>query len=78
MVASSDRLDYRSRLQNYCQAEKISLPEFRVTKEEGPDHAKIFEVEVLLRGEPFGSGRASSKKEAEQLAAREALEREGV
>lgn len=78
VVASTNRLDYRSRLQNYCQAEKISLPVFRVTKEEGPDHAKIFEVEVLLRGEPLGSGRGSSKKEAEQLAAREALEREGV
>lgn len=77
-VASSDRLDYRSRLQNYCQAKKIALPEFRVTKEEGPDHAKIFEVEVLLRGESLGSGRGTSKKEAEQLAAREALEREGV
>lgn len=78
VVASANRLDYRSRLQNYCQAEKISLPEFRVVKEDGPDHEKVFEVEVLLRGESFGVGRGASKKEAEQLAAREALEREGV
>ena len=77
-VEAAEQLDYRSRLQNYCQAEKIELPKFRVVKEEGPDHAKIFEVEVLLRGEPCGTGRGSSKKDAEQSAAREALEREGV
>ena len=78
MIASSEHLDYRSRLQNYCQSEKIDLPEFRVTKEEGPDHAKTYEVDVLLRGESVGTGRGSSKKEAEQRAACEALEREGI
>ena len=75
---SLNNLDHRSQLQNYCQAQKIELPIFQVTKEEGPDHARIFKVEVVLRGIPSGSGRGSSKKEAEQLAAQEALEREGL
>ena len=70
--------DYKSRLQNHCQAEHIGLPRFEVIRSEGPDHLKEFEVEVSLRGAPAGRGRGRSKKEAEQNAAREALEREGV
>jgi ribonuclease III len=69
--------DFKSRLQNWCQAEKIPLPEFAVVRSEGPDHKKEFEVEVLIRGTARGRGRGSSKKEAEQFAAREALVREG-
>ncbi len=70
--------DYKSRLQNHCQAEHIGLPRFEVIRSEGPDHLKEFEVEVSLRGEPTGRGKGRSKKEAEQNAAREALEREGI
>lgn len=69
--------DFKSRLQNYCQAQQMGLPRFEVVRSEGPDHRKEFEVEVLLRGEPSGRGRGKSKKEAEQNAAREALAREG-
>lgn len=75
---ASDRMwDYKSRLQNYCQAERIPLPEFAVVSSEGPDHRKRFEVEVRIKGEPVGRGRGSTKKEAEQNAARAALEHEG-
>jgi ribonuclease-3 len=70
--------DYKSRLQNHCQGEHIGLPRFEVIRSEGPDHLKEFEVEVYLRGESAGRGRGRSKKEAEQNAAREALEREGI
>ena len=70
--------DFKSRLQNYCQAEHMGLPEFLLVRSKGPDHKKEFEVEVRLRGEPAGQGRGSSKKEAEQNAARAALERDGV
>lgn len=66
--------DFKSRLQNYCQAEKVPLPVFEVVRAEGPDHQKEFEVEVLICGIPRGRGRGLSKKEAEQNAAREALE----
>ncbi len=74
---SKTEWDFRSRLQNYCQAEGLSLPEFVVVHEEGPDHKKQFEVEVRLRGEAVGNGIGATKKEAEQRAARAALEYEG-
>ena len=70
--------DFKSRLQNYCQAERIPLPEFTVIRSEGPDHKKEFEIEVSLRGAPAGRGKGSTKKEAEQKAARKALESEGL
>lgn len=66
--------DFKSRLQHLCQAERIPLPQFEVVRSEGPDHKKEFEVEVYLRGEPAGRGFGLSKKEAEQNAARMALE----
>jgi len=75
---AADRVwDFKSRLQNYCQAGRMPLPEFRVVRSEGPDHRKEFEVEAWLRGAPIGRGRGSTKKEAEQNAARMALEHEG-
>lgn len=76
-VASPEVWDFKSRLQNYCQAKHMALPEFAVVRSEGPDHRKEFEVEVALRGKPAGRGRGSSKKAAEQEAARAALEHEG-
>ena len=74
---STDTWDYRSRLQQYCQAMRIPLPEFEVVRAEGPDHQKQFDVVVRLRETIVGRGRGSSKKEAEQDAARAALENEG-
>lgn len=68
--------DFKSRLQHLCQAERIPLPRFEVVRSEGPDHKKEFEVEVYLRGEPAGRGTGLSKKEAEQNAARVAIENE--
>jgi ribonuclease-3 len=70
--------DYKSRLQHLCQAERMALPRFDVITSAGPDHCKEFEVEVYLDERPMGRGRGRSKKEAEQEAARDALERVGV
>lgn len=69
--------DYKSRLQNYCQGQRISLPRFDVVRAEGPDHQKEFEVAVIVRGQIIGHGTGATKKEAEQKAAREALIHEG-
>jgi len=69
--------DYRSQLQNYCQARQWPLPAFEVIGESGPDHQKKFEVSVSLHGRVAGSGSGSTKKEAEQNAARAALENQG-
>lgn len=76
---NADRVwDFKSRLQNYCQAERIDLPQFVLVRCEGPDHRKEFEVEVTVRGLPSGRGKGTTKKEAEQNAARAALEHEGL
>lgn len=69
--------DYRSRLQNRCQAHRVSLPTFNVVRETGPDHNKTFDVIVDIGETTVGRGTGNTKKEAEQNAARAALENEG-
>lgn len=61
--------DYKSLLQEWVQAQFGGLPEYRVVAEEGPEHKKIFTVEVQA-GEAKALGRGRSKKEAEQAAAK--------
>ncbi len=65
--------DYKSRLQEYTQNRLGCVPRYRVVSEEGPDHKKVFLVQLALEGRVIGSGRGKSKKVAEQHAAREAL-----
>jgi len=66
--------DYKSRLQHACQTVRLPLPVFVLVNSEGPDHQKQFEIEVQIDGLPAGRGAGLSKKEAEQNAARVALE----
>ena len=65
--------DYKTALQERIQRESGQVLTYRLLDEWGPDHAKVFSVEVDLNGEPLGSGEGHSKKEAEQNAARAAL-----
>lgn len=66
--------DYKSRLQTIIQRERAEQPAYRIVDESGPPHEMVFVAEVRIGGEPMGAGRGRSKKEAEQRAAREALE----
>jgi ribonuclease-3 len=66
--------DYKTRLQELCARQLDELPHYQVS-DEGPDHAKMFDALVLVRGTIFGSGHGRSKKQAEQAAARVAWER---
>lgn len=66
--------DYKTSLQELAAARLGSLPEYRIS-ESGPDHAKRFRAVVRLAGEEYGVGEGRSKKEAEQAAARLAVER---
>jgi ribonuclease-3 len=66
--------DYKSGLQELVQARSQPLPEYRLVGTFGPDHDKRFEVEVLVDGEPLARASGPSKKEAEQEAAKQALE----
>ena len=67
--------DYKSALQELLQARDLPLPDYRLVGTQGPDHRKLFEIEVGVRGEPLASATGASKKEAEQEAARAALEK---
>ena len=66
--------DYKTRLQEYCQARYGKAPTYRLVGESGPDHEKHFEVEIWIGNRSLGRGRGRSKKEAEQRAAQDALE----
>ena len=65
--------DYKSALQERVQALGQPLPEYRVAAESGPDHRKVFTIEVAVGGEVLGAASGKAKKEAEQEAARLAL-----
>jgi ribonuclease-3 len=67
--------DFKSALQELLQARDLPLPEYRLIDAVGPDHMKQFHVEVVVREEPIARATGSSKKEAEQEAARIALDR---
>ena len=72
------RRDYKTALQERVQRQVDQVLTYRMVGEQGPDHAKTFSAEVLLNGSPIGSGTGHSKKEAEQSAARKALEDMGA
>jgi ribonuclease III len=67
--------DFKSALQEQLQSAGLPLPEYCVTGESGPDHSKVFRVEVRVRGERLAEADGRTKKDAEQEAARLALDR---
>jgi ribonuclease-3 len=69
--------DWKSALQERLQADGLGLPRYRLVKLDGPDHRRRFDVEVLVAGESRGRATGRSKKDAEQQAARAALETMG-
>jgi ribonuclease III len=70
-ISESDR---KSALQELLQGQGRAPAEYRLSGESGPDHQKIFQIEVWIDGECMATGEGSTKKEAEQRAARSALE----
>ena len=66
--------DYKTALQELVQQQKNQVLTYALVGESGPDHNKQFQVQVSLNGTPVGQGEGSSKKRAEQDAARVALE----
>jgi len=70
-ISESDR---KSALQELLQGQGRAPAEYRVVGESGPDHQKVFQIEVWIDGEYMATGEGSTKKEAEQRAARSALE----
>jgi ribonuclease-3 len=68
-------IDYKTRLQELLQASQGRPPTYALTLTEGPDHQRVYTVEVCSEGETIGCGRGRTKKAAEQEAAQEALAR---
>jgi ribonuclease-3 len=66
--------DYKSLLQEKAQQAKGQSPRYQVLQEAGPDHDKRFQASAIINGEVKGVGWGRSKKEAEQEAARKAIE----
>ena len=70
--------DPKSRLQVLVQSRGQELPEYRTLKAEGPEHARLFTIEVWLDGEVVGIGQGKTKRQAEREAARRALDKLGA
>ncbi|RQD74597.1 MAG: ribonuclease III [Candidatus Syntrophonatronum acetioxidans] len=67
--------DYKTMLQEHFQKTSYSTPQYKIIRESGPDHDKIFEAQVMVNDQVLGEGRGKSKKEAEQSAASRAWDR---
>jgi ribonuclease-3 len=71
----SDHVNYKSHLQEWTQSKFKTYPKYRIRSTTGPEHDKIFVVEVRAGHGVSGKGRGKSKKDAEQMAAKEALQK---
>lgn|GEM_PF-351100 len=70
--------DFKSRLQEWTQSQRMGVPHYVTVSETGPDHAKIFEIEAHIDGKAYGRGSGQSKSVATQLAAKNTLEMLGL
>jgi ribonuclease-3 len=70
---SHSYFDYKTSLQELCQKEFETLPVYELLQESGPDHQKLFEIQLLISGRVISKGVGRTKKEAEQQAAKEAF-----
>lgn len=70
--------DPKSRFQEWAQSSKLGTPHYVTIQARGPDHAKVFEVEVRIGEKTYGAGRGPSKQIAAQVAAQAALEALGL
>lgn len=78
ILAEEKHQNFKSMLLEYAQSKNMGLPFYSVKKEEGPDHKKVFTVEVRIQNEMLGTGKGTSKKIAEQHAAKKALKKLSV
>ena len=73
-VSRLSNADYKTALQELVQQKRNQVLAYTMVGESGPDHDKRFEVELTLNGQVVGRGIGSSKKRAEQMAARDAMD----
>ena len=70
-----NNMDYKTALQELVQQKKNQTLSYALVGQSGPDHDKQFDVEVSLNGTVVGTGSGRSKKRAEQMAAKAAIEK---
>lgn len=75
LAAQAEAKDAKSRLQEWSQSRLGATPRYQAVSEEGPDHAKLFTVHVIIAGQVYGVGQGMSKQKASQVAASDALQR---
>jgi ribonuclease-3 len=73
VISENKFIDGKTELQKLTQRKYEQLPEYVVLEEKGPEHDKLFLVEVRIDNKPIAKGRGKSKKKAEQEAAKKAL-----
>ncbi|HAK87598.1 MAG TPA: ribonuclease III [Nitrospiraceae bacterium] len=76
-LVKKEGCDFKSELQEKSQNLFAVLPEYKIVKQEGEEHKKIFTAEVYINGQLYGSGTGKSKKNAQMSAAKEAFEKIG-
>jgi len=78
ILISRKNEDPKSLFQEWAQAQGFSTPQYVTRSASGPDHAKVFEVDVVINSKVFGSGSGHSKQAAAKSAAKAALENMGL
>ena len=77
LIDTGDFFDHKTQLQEFCQKVKAELPNYRIVREEGPDHQKVFHIEAAVEIDDvyfISQGDATNKKKAEQEAAQHILD----
>jgi ribonuclease-3 len=78
IIVARQEQDPKSVLQEWIQSQGFEHPIYRTVKADGPDHAKMFEVEVIIQGQVTGKGEGPSKQSAAKAAAGDALKAVGI
>ena len=73
-ILSTDSRDPKSRLQEWSQGERLGIPKYVTATISGPDHQRMFEIEVQINGKAYGRGSGHNKQVAERSAAQAALD----
>lgn len=73
IILSSDSRDPKSRLQEWSQGQRLGIPKYISVTISGPDHQRLFEIEVQINGIAYGRGSGHNKQVAERAAAQAAL-----
>ena len=75
IISEKQNRNFKSILLEYSQSKSLGLPHYYVRNEEGPDHNKLFTIEVKVNNQVLGMGKGNSKKKAEQISAKNALKK---